>query len=310
MAMFRTSRDRPRARVLVVLCVALLALAAASCSSSDDGGSEPTTLSVVASFYPLAEAADRVGGGLVDVSNLTPAGVEPHDLELTPDQVEAIGTADLVVYLGGGFQPAVEEAVADAEGVVVDALSSVETMPAPPGEAEGGLSVDPHVWLDPTLYARIAGAIAEALTGADADSASTFDANNDDFSGELDAIDSEYRNALASCERRQIVTNHAAFGYLAAAYDLEQIAISGLEPDAEPTPDRLAELADLVERDDITTIFTEELVPPDVAQTLADEVGVKTAVLYTLEGAPEGGGDYGSAMRENLDTLRTALGCR
>ena len=293
--------------IIAAICVALPAVA---CGSGSDGGSDGATWSVVASFYPLAEASERVGGDLVDVTNLTPPGVEPHDLELTPDQVEAIATADVVVYLGGGFQPAVEEAVADAEGVAVDALSSVETMPTPPGEAEEeGLSVDPHVWLDPIRYAEIVGSVVGALKQADSAEASTFDANAADFTEELTAIDGEYRSGLASCDRRQIVTNHAAFGYLADAYDLEQIPISGLEPEAEPTPERLAELAQLVQRDGVTTIFTEELVPPDVAQTLADEVGVGIAVLYTLEGAPEGGGDYGSVMRENLETLRSALGC-
>ncbi|HEY7478134.1 MAG TPA: metal ABC transporter substrate-binding protein, partial [Actinomycetota bacterium] len=147
----------------VMLTVALLA---ASCgSSNDDTGDadQQDTLSVVVSFYPLAEAAERVGGDLVSVTNLTPPGVEPHDLELTPGQVEAITTADVVVYLGGGFQPAVEEAVAGAEGIAVDALDAVDTVPAPPEEAEEGLSVDPHVWLDPVRYAAIVDGVAAGL---------------------------------------------------------------------------------------------------------------------------------------------------
>jgi zinc transport system substrate-binding protein len=289
-----------------------VALLAASCgSSNEDTGDadQQDTRSVVASFYPLAEAAERVGGDLVNVTNLTPPGVEPHDLELTPDQVEAIATADVVVYLGGGFQPAVEEAVAGAEGIAVDALDAVDTVPAPPEEAEEGLSVDPHVWLDPVRYAAIVDGVSAGLGEAAPDERDTFEANASAFGDELDALDGEFRTGLASCDRNEIVTNHAAFGYLAAAYGLDQVAISGLEPDAEPTPDRLAELAELVERDGVTTIFTEELLPPDVAQTLADETGAQTGVLFTLEGAPEDGGDYLSLMRENLGKLTTALGC-
>jgi zinc transport system substrate-binding protein len=289
-----------------------VALLAASCgSSNDDTGDadQQDTLSVVASFYPLVEAAERVGGNLVSVTNLTPPGVEPHDLELTPGQVEAITTADVVVYLGGGFQPAVEEAVAEAEGIAVDALDAVDTVPAPPEEAEEGLSVDPHVWLDPVRYAAIVDGVAAGLGEAAPDERDTFEANASTFGDELDALDAEFRAGLASCDRNEIVTNHAAFGYLAAAYGLDQVAISGLEPDAEPTPDHLAELAALVERDGVTTIFTEELLPPDVAQTLADETGAQTSVLFTLEGAPEDGGDYLSLMRENLGKLTTALGC-
>jgi zinc transport system substrate-binding protein len=301
-----------RRRIVRTLCVTLaVGLLAAGCSSNDDAGNadQQDTISVVASFYPLAEAAERVGGDLVTVTNLTPPGVEPHDLELTPDDVEAINTADVVVYLGGGFQPAVEEAVAEAEGVTVDAAEAVDTVPAPPEEAEEGLSIDPHVWLDPVRYAAIVDAVAGGLDEAAPDDAETFDANAAAFGDELDALDAEFREGLASCDRNEIVTNHAAFGYLAAAYGLEQIAISGLEPDAEPSPDRLAELATLVEQDGVTTIFTEELLPPDVAETLADETGAQTDVLYTLEGAPEGDGDYLSLMRENLGKLQTALGC-
>jgi zinc transport system substrate-binding protein len=301
-----------RRLVLWLSAMLTVALLAASCgSSNDDTGDadQQDTLSVVASFYPLAEAAERVGGDLVSVTNLTPPGVEPHDLELTPGQVEAITTADVVVYLGGGFQPAVEEAVAEAEGIAVDALDAVDTVPAPPEEAEEGLSVDPHVWLDPVRYAAIVDGVAAGLGEAAPDERDTFEANASAFGDELDALDAEFRAGLASCDRNEIVTNHAAFGYLAAAYGLDQVAISGLEPDAEPTPDRLAQLAELVERDGVTTIFTEELLPPDVAQTLADETGAQTSVLFTLEGAPEDGGDYLSLMRENLGKLTTALGC-
>jgi zinc transport system substrate-binding protein len=269
-----------RAILTPIVIAVVLALLATACSTAD-GHRDTDPLSVVASFYPLAEAAERIGGDVTHVTNLTPPGVEPHDLELTPDQVEAI----------------------------VDVLDAVDPLPAPPGEAEEGLSVDPHVWLDPERYAAIVGALAGRLGDAAPDDRATFHANASTFVDTLDALDAGFRDGLASCDRREIVTNHAAFGYLAAAYDLQQVAISGLEPDAEPTPDRLAELAGLVERDGITTIFTEELVPPDVAETLAEEVGVRTAILHTLEGAPEGGADYVSTMRENLDTLRAALGC-
>ena len=110
-----------------------------------------------------------------------------------------------------------------------------------------------------------------------------------------------------------MVTNHAAFGYLADEYGLTQEAIAGLAPDAEPSAQRLAELKDLVEQQGVTTIFTEDLVSPKVAQTLAEEAGVRTAVLHTIEGLTDdevaAGADYGSQMRDNLSTLRAALGC-
>jgi zinc transport system substrate-binding protein len=267
---------------------------------------------VVASFYPLAEAAREIGGSRVVVTNLTPPGVEPHDLELAPDDVEALATADLVVYLGGGFQPAVEDALRDAEGETLDALSAVTTEPPPAGEADT-LSLDPHVWLDPVRYASIVHAIAGALASVEPSGASAFRANADAFVSRLERLDEEYRSGLASCERRTIVTSHAAFGYLARRYGLTQVAISGLSPEAEPDPAQLAQLGALVEREGVTTIFSETLASPKVAETLADEAGVEVAVLDPLEGLTDrevqAGADYVSVMRSNLATLRDALGC-
>lgn len=292
-----------RVRAVVVAAVAVAALAG-SCSPATDGGQG---LRVVASAYPLAEAAERVGGDLVSVRNLTPPGVEPHDLELAPDDLEALLSSDLVLLVGGGFQPAVEEAAGEAEGRVLEALDVVE----PLSLSDGG--VDPHVWLDPVRYAAIVDRIAGVLTDADPAHAETYAANAATFEDELTALDGELRDGLASCESRLLVVSHAAFGYLADAYDLRQEPISGLSPEAEPDPARLAELMDLVRREGVTTVFTEELVSPDVAETLAQEAGVTTAVLNPLEGLTrselDAGQDYGSVMRRNLETLRGALGC-
>ncbi|MGZ8600085.1 MAG: metal ABC transporter substrate-binding protein [Actinomycetota bacterium] len=293
-------------RLVAMVWVALVANGCTSEPVSDQG------LTVVASFYPLAEAAERVTGDLGTVLNLTPAGVEPHDLELAPDDVEALVTADVVVYLGGGFQPAVEDAVGQAEGTVVDVLASSGEL-LPPADGDEELAGDPHVWLDPERFAAIVDAVADALAGVDPSSADPLRERAASFRGELEALDDELAEGLASCERRLLVVNHAAFGYLADAYDLEQVAISGLAPEAEPDPARLAELRTLVQDEGVTTIFTEELASPEVAEALADDVGVTTAALNPLEGLTDeefaAGEDYGSVMRENLSTLRGALGC-
>jgi zinc transport system substrate-binding protein len=292
---------------------ASLASLLSGCSRSGSAA-EVDRVSVVASFYPLAEAASKVGGDLVSVQNLTPPGVEPHDLELAPDDIEAIANADVIVYLGGGFQPAVEDALAEAEGAVtVDALNAVATNAAPASEAEEGLTVDPHVWLDPARYEEIVRAVADALAKADPANEATYAANAQAYIAQLAALDEEFRAGLSDCERTTIVTSHEAFGYLADAYGLTQVGILGLSPEAEPDPRRLAELRDLVEREGVTTIFAEELVSPKVAETLANEAGVQVAVLNPIESLTDAeeqaGEDYLSLMRENLDTLRRALDC-
>lgn len=295
-----------------LVLASVLGLLLAGCTSNE--ASNPSgSLTVVTAFYPLQEASRRVGGQEVEVVNLTPPGAEPHDLELTPDGVEQIQSADLVLYLGGGFQPALEDALDGAEGERVDLLEGLKALPAPPEEAEEGLAVDPHVWLAPPLYTDIVGRVTEALAQAAPDSASSFRSNGNAFQAEIDELDAEYREGLADCERDTIVTSHDAFGYLTTTYGLTQEAISGLSPEAEPSPARLADLKDFVDQEGITTIFTEELVSPEVAQTLAEEAGVETAILFTIEGlTPEqeaAGADYASLMRENLSTLEGALGC-
>jgi zinc transport system substrate-binding protein len=299
-------------RTILILGLASVAALVPACNGravADQTG----RVSVVASFYPLSFAAERIGGDCVSVTDLTPPGVEPHDLELTPDAVESIATADVVLYLGSGFQPAVEDAVGDAEGHAVDLLSVVTTVPAKGEQAAEGLDVDPHVWLDPSRFADIVSATADALEGAKIPDSCGAAAAAEHLRSDLAALDNDFRAGLSACQHDVIVTTHAAFGYLADAYGLHQEAIAGLAPDVEPSPKRLAELVSLVEREDVTTIFTEELVSPDVAETLAAEAGVKTKVLFTIEGLTQeeaaSGKDYLSLMREDLDALRAALNC-
>lgn len=283
-------------RTTAVLLAAALAAGCGGDAAGDDG-----TL-VVAAVYPLAFVAERVGGDRVTVESLAAPGVEPHDLELDPDQVDDVQTADLVLYVGGGFQPAVEDALGDAEGDAVDAVA-----------AAGATGDDPHVWLDPVRMQDVARAVATALAEVEPAGADAYAAAAERLVADLDALDAELRAGLAGCEGDLLVTTHAAFGHLAARYGLEQEGIAGLTPEAEADPRRLAELADLVRDRGVPTVFTEALLPPDVAETLAAEAGVATAVLHPLENLTEGeaeaGADYLSVMRDNLAALRSGLGC-
>lgn len=286
---------------------------------------------VVAAFYPLAWAAEQVGGKRVAVRNVTPAGTEPHDLEITTRERDAIEDADLVVVLGSGFQPTVEDAAEARDGRTLELLPRLpvdgagrKVAEAHDDEEEGhdeddddhaDEGLDPHVWLDPDLMAAIVDETAAALTKVDPKGARVYAANAAKTRARLAALDTRFRDGLADCDRDLLVTAHEAFGYLAAAYGLRQEGVSGLDPDAEPNPKRLAELADLAERRGVTTVFTEELVSPRIARTLAREAGgLRTAVLSPLEGLTAGqlrrGQDYVSVMDTNLARIRTALGCR
>jgi zinc transport system substrate-binding protein len=274
----------------------------AGCGSSDEGSSGDRD-TVVAAFYPIAYAVEQIAGDTVEVRNLTPAGAEPHDLELTPGDVRSVDAATLVFYLGDGFMPGLETAVKQRRGRSVDVLAEQELRQGP-ADGEGAIR-DPHVWLDPLRYAAMVRTIGSALGD---------DAAADRLARRLGRLDAEFRHGLARCERRQIVTSHAAFAYIAARYDLAQVPLEGLSPEAEPSPRGLAHLVDLVRKSGATTVFFETLVSPKLAQTVAREAGVTAAVLNPIEGLTDGevaaGGDYFSVMRSNLAALQKALGCR
>ena len=285
--------------VRVLLTLALGAAALAGCGSTSSAMGKET---VVAAFYPLAFTTERIGGAKVDVHNLTPPGAEPHDIELTPGDVARLERADVVLYFSHGFQPAVEEAVGDAQGKRVDVLAGIGLRRGVGDEA--GKS-DPHVWLDPVLFARVVKRIGAVLGEP---------ARAKTLAGRVLALDGEYRSGLAHCARKDFVTSHAAFGYLAARYGLHQVPITGIDPESEPSPQRLQALIDLVRREHVTTVFFERLVSPRLAETVARDAGAKVAVLDPIEGLTPSeqarGADYFTLMRQNLRELRSALGCR
>jgi zinc transport system substrate-binding protein len=280
--------------ILILVLVLTVADLAVGCRGSDDQSSSGET--VVASFYPLAFAAEQVGGEAVSVENLTPPGAEPHDLEVLPSDVSKIKSADLVLLLGHGFQPQLEDA-AGSGPEVVDLLDTPALDVHPDG--------DPHVWLDPIRYMKIVDRIGVVLRRPAAVSR---------LLARLRKLDREYRRGLGDCARRDIVTSHEAFSYLAERYGLHQIAVTGLNPEAEPTPQALQETVDVVRASHATTVYFERLVSPRLAETVAREAGTKTAVLDPIEGLTDTerkqGADYFTVMRANLHALRTGLGCR
>ena len=303
-----------RSAALLTAAVALSACSSSASGSSSAPAGEDEPLSVTVGFYPYQFVAERIGGPDAEVTNLTAPGTEPHDLELTPRQVAALGDTDLVLY-SPQFQPAVDEAVEQqAQDKAFDVLSAVELRDPPvvegeePEEAEAPDGKDPHVWLDPVRLGEIAAAVADRMAELDPDGAAGYSSRADELQAELGALDDQMRAGLASCRRTEVVTSHDAYGYLTAAYDLTQVPIAGLSPEDEASAGRLAEIAVQAEASGVTTIFFEELVSPAVARSLADEVGAEATVLSPLEGPPETG-DYLTEMRTTLQTLRTALDC-
>lgn len=315
----------------VLAIAAAMALMLSACGTGGAGsadsaeGAEGAVLEVAAAFYPLQLAVKRVGGDRVAVTSLTTPGAEPHDVELTPREVGRLAGADLVVYLSG-FQPAIDagvEAAATPAGFDVSehadlTLAATDDGHDHSGESEAdhaahtdGQASDPHFWLDPIRYVSVAEAIADRLAELDPEGADEYAANATEFTTELEALDEEFATTLMTCTHRELVTGHAAFGYLADRYDLTQVGISGLSPDLEPSATQIRDLVEHVRESGVTTVYAETLVSPALTETIAREAGVRVAVLDPIEGISDAsaGADYFEVMRVNLQTLRTGQEC-
>jgi len=306
---------------LILATTLLLGTTGCAAFSDESTHTADGKVSVAAAFYPLAFVAQRVGGPDVAVTNLTQPGAEPHDLELTPRETAEVEDADLVL-VEHGLQPAVDDAVDEvATGQVLDAADVVDLLPMAEDDDQHSADsteeshghddeVDPHFWQDPQRMVQLTDAVADELAKVDPDHADTYRANGAKLKDDLESVATAYQQGLQGCARDTIVVSHDAFGYL-APYGLHVEGIAGLSPDAEPTPADLARLQDLIESDGITTVFSERLVSPELAQTLADDMGITTAVLDPIEGLSDDTADedYLSLMRGNLAALELANGC-
>jgi zinc transport system substrate-binding protein len=288
-------------------------------TSSGSSAQSAKKIEVVTSFYPLYELASTIGGDKIEVSNLVPPGSEPHDYEPSPQDIIRLNNAQLVVLNGAGFESWSGNVVPDlqSKGVTVVELSkSIGELLQGTPESEAtsqGSATDPHFWLDPVLYQQEARFMGQTLGQIDPSNKDYYAVNAENFANKLQKVADNYQTGLSACPLHSIVTSHAAFGYLAKRYGLTVAAISGLSPDSEPSPRKIAELTDLVKQSGIKYIFTETLLSPKIADTLASEANVQTLVFNPLEGLTKAemaaGEDYISVMERNLQQLRLALGC-
>ncbi|MBD8062881.1 metal ABC transporter substrate-binding protein [Oceanitalea stevensii] len=320
------SRSRTLSAVLAVL--ALSGCAAFQDQDTGAGATAATsaggTVTVLTGVYPLEYLAKEIGGDRVSVGSLTPPNVDPHTLELSPRTVADMGAAGLVVHVSG-FQAAVDDAVAATGVRAFDAAEHTELLPAD-GHDHGhahdddaehaeeahdheGEALDPHLWLDPVRLAEVGTALGEELAQIDPDGASAYRANAERVAAELAELDADITAGLATCERDTIVVAHEAYGYLTDAHGLHQEGLSGIDPETEPSPARLAEIAEVVREHDVDTVFVESLLSPAVSEALAQDLGLRSAVLDPLENQKDTTADYLDVMRANLAALQEALGC-
>ncbi|MDR1640385.1 MAG: metal ABC transporter substrate-binding protein [Clostridiales bacterium] len=322
-------------KIALVLAVLAMLAMLAGCQGKAAGAGEEVQaadkkLSVIASFYAMEDFAKKIGGDLAEVKNIVPPGVEPHDWEPAAKDIAALEEADVFVYNGAEMEhwvEDIEESLSTGKLVSVEASKGIEIIvheeheedehedeeeheEEEEGHDHGG--VDPHVWLSPALVKTELRNIADGYIKADPDNASVYNQNYDKWAAECDALDQEFKDALAPLPNRDVIVAHEAFAYLCASYGLNQEPIEGLSADSEPTPSRVAEIIDFAKEHEIKVVFFEELASPKVSESIAEAIGASTDILSTLEGLSEeqeaAGDDYFSIMRQNLQSLVKALG--
>ncbi len=270
-------------------------------------------LQITTSFYPLFFFTSQIVGGKGDVQNITPSGAEPHDYEPTAQDIARIERANLLI-LNGGVEAWGDKIKDNLKGTNTQIVVAGETLLSRDLTENGQTAKDPHVWLDPTLAKKEVEKITQAIDQADPNNKSFYDQNTKNLEDKLDQLDNEYKSGLSDCGSKDIITSHAAFGYLAQRYGLNQVSIAGLSPDEEPSAQALADVANFAKEHNVKYIFFEKLVSPKLSETIANEIGAKTLVLDPLEGLSDddikNGKDYFSVMRDNLANLQTALQCK
>lgn len=309
---------------LAFLMAGAVTLAACSSGETDTGGLQITT-----SIYPLEYVAQQVGGDHVSVTSITPPGSDDHSLELSPRQVTDLEKVDLVITLSN-YQPAMDDALGAIEAErVIDAADHIELLDwgesghedhddhgdgegDPEGEDHGHSHAgpDPHFWLDPTRMASLAHPVAEQLADIDPDNAEEYTANADALVAEMESLDADYAAGLAQCDSTTFIVSHEAFGYLSDAYGLDQESIAGLEIDVEPSPRRVAEVTTLIEESGVGVIFATSQAELTLVSALADEAGVEVEILDASATQIDESVNYNQLMRNNLELLQDALGCR
>jgi zinc transport system substrate-binding protein len=303
--------------------VTALGMATLSACGGDATAARTGKFDVVASFYPMAFLADRIGGGHVHVTSLTSPGQEPHDLEISPKQIIGIEKSDAVLYLKN-LQPSVDDAVAQSSvGTKIDA-ASLTTLENHGNEVGGHAAthdtsrneepsgLDPHIWLDPVRYAQVAEGVGKAFEKADPNHAADYRKNTAALVRKLDALDTRFKEGLANTRSKVFITTHAAFGYLAERYGLTEEAINGLDPESEPSAARVKDLQTMAKADGVSTVFYETLVSDRTAKTIAADAGLRTDVLDPIEGitGKSRGKDYFAVQEANLKALQSALGAK
>ncbi|MDY5153863.1 metal ABC transporter substrate-binding protein [Actinobaculum suis] len=270
---------------------------------------------VTATSYPIAWVAEQIGGEYATVSMATPAGVDPLLYAYTPEELAQLGEASDVLFYVAGFQPALDENLAQVSTPAVDLAPHVQlvhhrALAGNHGDESGeaGRQLDPYFWHDTERLTRLAGAVREALSNMDPAHATEYAQALDSLTGKLNELDAHYAAGLAQCATRTVVTYRPAYAYMTDRYHLQQVAVQAMDPAITPTAKDIRNVKLEINANHVGTVFTEGGNSEAIAQ-LAGETGTQVASLDSLS-TPPAEGDYLSGMEENLQSLRAGLGCQ
>ncbi|WP_232058170.1 metal ABC transporter substrate-binding protein [Cohnella abietis] len=318
-------------KLLLIALSACVLIVATGCGKNDQMAQVEGKINVLTSFYPLYYFAKEIGGDRANVVNLVAAGVEPHEWTPKSRDLDAVSKAQIFLYNGAGLEGWVKGFLnglgSDSKVLTVEASHGIKLISGNPekdSEEDSGEDhtadeqhshsdgdVDPHTWVSPRSAMVMAANIRDAFVKTDPEHKAEYETRYESIKDRLGQLDAKFTVQLSVYKRRDIVVSHQAFGYLCRDYNLNQIAIMGLSPDAEPRAQDLLNIARFVKENDIPYIFFEELVSEQLAQTLAREAKVDTLVLNPLEGlTPEqdkAGENYITLMEKNLQNLQKAL---
>lgn len=311
-------------KIILPLVLLLIIIVGAILFQGESSHQEKEVL-IVTSFYPLFELSSTIGGERVEVVNLTPPGVDPHDFEPSLKDLSRAESADIFIYNGGGLDPWAErkEGELSEKGVLVLNMSSYfhlldgyhhhEEEDEQHNDEDHHVK-DPHFWLDPLMISEIEKIILSSLIQVDPLGEDYYRENSKKTTALIEELHNRYKVGLGDCRLKSVVISHASLGYLAKRYNFEMISISGISPLEEPSPAKLAEITKVVKNKGIKHIFFETTIPTTLAETIAKETGAETLTFNPIASPTkkelDEGDNYFSLMRENLEKLRTALNCR
>jgi zinc transport system substrate-binding protein len=260
---------------------------------------------VVASVYPMAYFAERIGGDDVHIVTLIGTGVNVHGFEPTPGDIRALGEADVAALNGLDLEPWF--------GRAIDALGDDAPATVVVASGSGLPSGDPHAWLDPVAAQTQVGRIRDALVAADPGKATAYQERAAGLLADLRMLDEAFATTLAVCMLDHVVTTHAAYGRLAERYGFEQLAIANAEAEGDASPQRLAEIVDTLSTLATGYVLVEPALSERLAAAVARETGAALLPIHPIASVTDVElaevGDYLALMRANLQSLRTAMVC-